>query len=123
MAYGKRLFLWRGGIYVRDERGFLVCEHTVGLAMIYQYEIDNLPVQTGDIICTTDGINEGTDLKGQFWRLLGKLIPGDVDHTVIYIGPKGRCVEAGARGKVITFEVREHSWDSKKRSCLLSVKR
>jgi len=82
--------------------------------MIYQYEIDKLPVQTGDIICTTDGINAGTDLKGQFWRLLGKLIPGDVDHIAIYIGPAGRCVEAGARGKVITFDVREHNWDSRR---------
>jgi hypothetical protein len=40
------------------------------------------------------------------------LIPGDVDHIVIYVGPAGRCVEAGAKGKVITFEVPQNEWDA-----------
>jgi hypothetical protein len=75
--------------------------------MIYSYEINGLLVQTGDIICTTDGA-EGI-LPGEFWRLLGKLVPGDVDHIAIYTGPKGRCVESGARG-VVTFEVKGGSW-------------
>jgi hypothetical protein len=78
--------------------------------MIYSYEINGLPVKTGDLICTTDG---GKDfVSGQFWRLIGKLIPGDVDHIVIYVGPEGRCVEAGAKGCVITFDARNYKWDA-----------
>lgn len=82
--------------------------------MIYRYTIDNIPVQTGDIICTVDGSDDANDIKGKFWRLLGKLIRGDVDHIIVYIGPEGRCVESGAKGKVITFEVKDNSWDYKK---------
>ncbi len=80
--------------------------------MVYQYEIEGLKVQTGDLICTTDG--GGDDIKGQFWRLIGKLLPGDVDHIVIYIGPGGRCIEAGAKGKVIAFDVAGSNWDAAK---------
>jgi hypothetical protein len=78
--------------------------------MIYTYRMNGLLVQTGDIICTTDGA-EGI-IPGEFWRLLGKLIPGAVDHIVIYVGPKGRCVEGGAKG-VITFEVKGDIWVAK----------
>ena len=81
--------------------------------MIYEYEIDGLSVRTGDIICTADGATN-MDIKGQFWRLLGKIIPGAVDHIVIYIGPNGRCVEAGAKGKVITFEIIDNTWNFEK---------
>lgn len=82
--------------------------------MVYRYEINNLPMETGDLICTVDGTITGTDIKGQFWRLLGKIIPGDVDHIVIYVGPEGRCVEAGARGEVIIFKIENHTWDADK---------
>lgn len=78
--------------------------------MIYSYEINGLQVKTGDLICTTDGGD--SIIGGQFWRLIGKLIPGDVDHIVIYVGPEGRCVEAGAKGCVITFEARNRKWDA-----------
>lgn len=80
--------------------------------MVHSYEIEGLTVQTGDLICTTDGGNH--DITGQFWRLIGKLIPGDVDHIIIYTGPGGRCVEAGAKGMVITFDIVDHRWDSKR---------
>jgi hypothetical protein len=77
--------------------------------MVHSYEINGLPVRTGDLICTVDG---GTPIvPGEFWRLVGKLIPGDVDHIVIYIGPEGRCVEAGPKG-VISFETPSSMWDS-----------
>lgn len=75
--------------------------------VIYTYRINGLLVQTGDIICTTDG--ERGIIPGEFWRLIGKLVPGAVDHIVIYVGPRGRCVEAGAKG-VITFEVEGNTW-------------
>jgi len=78
--------------------------------MIYSYEINGLQVKTADLICTTDGGD--SIIAGQFWRLIAKFIPGDVDHIVIYVGPEGRCVEAGAKGCVITFEAKNHKWDA-----------
>ena len=79
--------------------------------MIFNYRINGLPLQTGDIICTTNGAEE--ILPGEFWRLLGRLLPGAVDHIVIYVGPEGRCVEGGAKG-VINFEVKEGVWATEK---------
>lgn len=75
--------------------------------MVYEHEFDGLVVQTGDLLCMTDG--DTGSLQGQFWRLLGTLLPGPVDHVVIYLGPDGRCVEAGPGG-VITFEMVGATW-------------
>jgi hypothetical protein len=77
--------------------------------MIYQYAINGVPLRSGDIICTTDG--QPDLLVGEFWRLIGRLLPGDVDHIVIYIGPEGRCVEAAGRG-VSVFEIQDRHWNS-----------
>ncbi len=78
--------------------------------MVHECVMEGLRVQTGDLICTRDG---GTDdIKGQFWRLIGKLLPGDVDHIVVYVGPGGRCIESGATGKVIAFDVAQGRWDA-----------
>lgn len=77
--------------------------------MIHTYEIEGIPLRTGDIICTMNG--KPDILPGQFWRLIGRLVPGDVDHIALYLGPGGRCVEAGTRG-VITFEVPDGRWDT-----------
>jgi cell wall-associated NlpC family hydrolase len=79
--------------------------------MIHTYEIEGLALQTGDIICTMNG--KPDILPGEFWRLIGRLVPGDVDHVAIYLGPGGRCAEAGSRG-VITFEVEPGAWDTEK---------
>lgn len=75
--------------------------------MVYSYEINGVPMQTGDIICTMDG--KPDILPGEFWRLIGRMLPGDVDHCVIYIGPEGRCIESSGRG-VIAFEIRNGCW-------------
>ncbi len=77
---------------------------------VHYHTLDGLRLETGDLICTIDGAD--TLLPGQFWRFIGKLIPGAVDHIVVYVGPGGRCVEAGARGKVIAFDVPGDAWDS-----------
>lgn len=77
--------------------------------MIYDTVIEGLPVRTGDIICTTDG-NEDS-LAGRLWHALGQIVPGEIDHVVLYVGPSGRCVEAGAKG-VIVFEMPEGRWDA-----------
>jgi len=77
--------------------------------MIHTYQIEGIPLQTGDIVCTMNG--KPDILPGEFWRLVGRLVPGDVDHVAIYLGPGGRCAEAGARG-VITFNVPGERWET-----------
>ncbi|MBT3314145.1 MAG: hypothetical protein HN390_05985 [Anaerolineae bacterium] len=79
--------------------------------MIYSYQIEGLVVQTGDIICTRNG--KPDILPGEFWFLVGLLVPGDVDHIAIYLGPDGRCIESGSRG-VTPFSVHDGIWDSEK---------
>ena len=79
--------------------------------MIYTYQINGTALQTGDIVCTMNG--KPDILPGEFWRLIGRLVPGDVDHVAIYVGPNGRCVEAGARG-VISFNVPDGLWDTER---------
>ena len=79
--------------------------------MIYTYQIGGIALQTGDIICTMNG--KPNILPGEFWLLVGRLVPGDVDHVAIYIGPEGRCIEAGAHG-VIKFTVFEGEWDAER---------
>lgn len=79
--------------------------------MIYTYQIEGIPLQTGDIICTMNG--KPDILPGEFWRFVGRLVPGDVDHVAIYTGPEGRCVEAGARG-VIKFTVFDGQWNTER---------
>lgn len=77
--------------------------------MVYTYQIEGITIQTGDVICTMNG--KPDILPGEFWRLIGRLVPGDVDHVAIYLGPGGRCAEAGARG-VITFDVPGGHWNT-----------
>ena len=75
--------------------------------MIHTYQFHGLTVQTGDIICTMNG--KPDILPGEFWRFVGRLVPGDVDHVAVYLGPNGRCIEAGALG-VVTFEAHD-TWE------------
>src|SRR5512143_1188672 len=77
--------------------------------MIYTYQIEGIAVQTGDVICTTNG--KPDILPGELWRLVGRLVPGDVDHIAIYLGPEGRWIEDGGLG-VVTFVVRDGQWDA-----------
>jgi len=75
--------------------------------MIHTYQIEGLPLQTGDVICTMNG--KPDILPGEFWRLVGRLVPGDVDHVAMYIGPGGLCVESGSRG-VISYHAHGGVW-------------
>lgn len=79
--------------------------------MIHEYTINGLPLKTGDIICTTDVKLEIE--AGEFWRFLGRLLPGEVDHVAIYLGPGGCCVESGGKGVVI-FDIKGESWTPRK---------
>ena len=78
---------------------------------IYTYQIEGIALQTGDIICTMTG--KPDILPGEFWRFVGRLVPGDVDHVAIYVGPNGRCIEAGAHG-VIKFTVFDAQWNTER---------
>lgn len=80
--------------------------------MIHTHTINGLAVRTGDIICTATGAR-GV-VAGEFWRLVGRLVPGDVDHVAVYVGPEGQCVEAGAKARVITFDVKDRTWDAQR---------
>ncbi len=65
--------------------------------MLHAFHLSGLDLQTGDIICTMNG--KPDILPGEFWRLVGRLVPGEVDHVAMYLGPAGVCVESGsARG-------------------------
>jgi len=77
--------------------------------MIHTTQINGLSLRTGDIVCTMNG--KPDILPGEFWRLVGRLVPGDVDHVAIYLGPQGLCAEAGALG-VVTFEVQGGNWEA-----------
>jgi hypothetical protein len=77
---------------------------------IHTCEIDGLTVRTGDLICTSTG---GQSMPGGlFWKFFGQLVYGDVDHIAVYVGPGGRCVEAGAKFRVVTFDVVDNTWDA-----------
>jgi hypothetical protein len=76
---------------------------------IYTHVFNGLRVATGDVLCMHDG--DPDSLFGRFWRLMGLLVPGEIDHTIVYTGPDGRCVEAGARG-VIAFDMPGDTWEA-----------
>lgn len=78
--------------------------------MVYSFSLHGLSVETGDFIGTTDG--DETPLIGQFWRFIGLFVPGEVDHIIIYLGPGGRCMEAGPRG-VNVFEIPGPAWEAR----------
>ena len=79
--------------------------------MIHTHQINGLTMQTGDVICTMNG--KPDILPGEFWRLIGRLVPGDVDHVAMVLGPEGRCIESGAKG-VVTFDVKAGHWAAEK---------
>jgi hypothetical protein len=80
---------------------------------VHTYQINGLTVRTGDLICTNTTEGESV-LGGLFWRVFGTIIPGEVDHIAVYVGPGGRCVEAGAKYCVTTFNIKGNTWDSSK---------
>ena len=74
---------------------------------IHSYHIDGLIVQTGDILCTAQG--GGGSLLANLLYLVNGFAPGEVKHVIVYVGPGGRCVEAGPGG-VLAFEIGGHTW-------------
>lgn len=91
---------------VRWVRSFDVRAERIKI-MVYEFNINGRPLKTGDVISTKDGTNSIFSLG---YRMMGKLIPGKVDHSVLYVGPGGLCVEAGTFG-VISFTASDR-WNS-----------
>jgi hypothetical protein len=84
------------------------------LTEIHAYSLHGIPLQTGDVVCTANGaVTQGQieQIMGEFWRMFGYVVPGEIDHCSMYVGPGSRFVEAGARG-VITFEMPNGIWDA-----------
>ncbi len=79
---------------------------------VYDFTFNGMAVTTGDVLCMTDG--EGGAARGALWGALGPLVPGSIDHCIVYVGPEGRCVESGAGG-VIVYDM-PAIWDAKKLS-------
>lgn len=79
------------------------------LTGVASFSLYDLPLQTGDLVCTVNGTD--SNLPGQFWRLIAQMVPGEVDHIIVYTGPGGRFVEAGPRG-VNSFEISGKVWDA-----------
>jgi Permuted papain-like amidase enzyme, YaeF/YiiX, C92 family len=77
--------------------------------MLHSMNLAGFNLQTGDVICTRNG--KPDILPGEFWLLVGRLVPGEVDHVAIYLGPGGRCIEAGALG-VSLFDIPGNGWDT-----------
>lgn len=77
--------------------------------MIYTHSFNGLIIQTGDILCTRDGTDH--NWFGRIWNMIGYLVPGRIDHAIVYVGPAGRCVEAGGKG-VIEFVMSGKMWDA-----------
>ena len=80
--------------------------------MIHTYTLNGLQLQTGDILCLTFQ-GDLQDHPINHWRLLGLLVPGEVDHVAVYVGPEGRCVESAYRG-VYVFHLDGAQWTPKK---------
>lgn len=77
--------------------------------MIHTHTFNGLTVQTGDILCTRNGTDD--NWFGRIWHWIGYLVPGRIDHTILYVGPGGRCIEAGGKG-VIEFVMPGPIWDA-----------
>ncbi len=80
---------------------------------LYTHTLEGLPLRTGDVLCTYDG--RRSTLFARFWRLLGRLIPGEIDHCVVYLGPGGHYIESTARG-VILFDMPGETWNPQLRA-------
>lgn len=77
--------------------------------MLHDHVIDGLPLRTGDILCLRDGSERS--LYGRVWQGIGALVPGEIDHCALYVGPAGRFVEANVYG-VSVLDMPGERWDA-----------
>jgi len=79
--------------------------------LIYHYQIDNLLLTTGDLICVTKGNYVST--LSRIMRPIEWCMFGVVKHVIVYVGPGGRCVEAGPHG-VLVFDLAGKTWQAER---------
>lgn len=77
--------------------------------MLHDHTFDGLSLRTGDVLCLRDGTDRS--VYGRVWQAVGALVPGEVDHCVLYVGPGGRFVEANVYG-VCALEMPGDRWDA-----------
>jgi hypothetical protein len=77
--------------------------------MIYTHEFEGVRARSGDILFTRDG-TPGS-LFGGLWGLLGRILPGDLDHVALYVGPGVRFIESAAKG-VVVCEMPGPGWNA-----------
>lgn len=77
--------------------------------MDHVHTIDGLTIKTGDILCMKDGGRRG--VFERLWLVLGALVPGEIDHCALYVGPNGRFVEADIHGVTVLTMPGNH-WDA-----------
>lgn len=76
--------------------------------MLHTFSFNGVTAKTGDILFTRDG--QAGSLFGELWKLLGHVLPGDLDHCAMYLGPGIRFVESAAKG-VVVVEMQGDKWD------------
>jgi uncharacterized protein YycO len=77
--------------------------------VLYSHSFHGVIAQTGDILFTRDGMPGS--LFGEIWRLLGQILPGDLDHVALYLGPGVRFIESAANG-VEVCEFASDEWNA-----------
>lgn len=77
--------------------------------MLHDHTIDGLPLRTGDILCLRNGSHRS--MYGRLWQGIGALVPGEIDHCALYLGPGGRFVEANVFG-VTVLDMPGDTWDA-----------
>lgn len=75
---------------------------------MHTHQFYGVIAKTGDILFTRDG--EPGSLFGEIWKLLGNILPGDLDHAALFLGPGIRFVESAAKG-VVVVEMEGDEWD------------
>lgn len=78
--------------------------------MVYSHTFSGVTAKTGDILFTHDG--DPGSLFGEFWRLIGRVLPSEYSHVALYLGPGVRFVESAARG-VAVVEFAGDTWDAR----------
>lgn len=79
--------------------------------MIYTHSFNGITAKTGDILFTRDG--EPGSVFGAIWKMLGHILPGDLDHAALYVGPGIRFIESAAKG-VVLVHMEGDRWQGKR---------
>lgn len=79
--------------------------------MIHSHSFNGVVARSGDVLFTRDGTPNS--IFGQLWRAFGHILPGDLDHVALYVGPGVRFVESAANG-VVLVDMAGDTWDAER---------